>query len=192
MFPRLYLAWINGGINIWRRRFHCPKRWADHNVSEKQTTPRVDQWKKLCVVRHQTQKRNLLKNLLHKESYINNHREVFISLLCEKAYHININFMGLRKRKKKVKFSRCLTNWALHHEGVWWTGCIDLHFVNPVTSWRWVVSSTPRPLYPRGKWPRYPLDRRMGGPHNRPGRRGEEKSIDPTGTRTATRLSPNP
>jgi hypothetical protein len=28
---------------------------------------------------------------------------------------------------------------------------------------------------PRGKIPQYPLDRRMGGPHNHSGRRGKEK-----------------
>jgi hypothetical protein len=33
-------------------------------------------------------------------------------------------------------------------------------------SWRWVVNFMPRPLYPRGKSPRYPLDRRLGGPHS--------------------------
>jgi hypothetical protein len=31
------------------------------------------------------------------------------------------------------------------------------------TRWRWVVSFTPLPLYPRGNSPRYPLDRRVGG-----------------------------
>jgi hypothetical protein len=30
-----------------------------------------------------------------------------------------------------------------------------------------VVSFTPRPLYRRGKGPRYPLDRRLGGPQSR-------------------------
>jgi hypothetical protein len=40
----------------------------------------------------------------------------------------------------------------------------DPHFLDIGTSWRWVVSFTPRPLYPRGKSPRYPLDRRLGGP----------------------------
>jgi hypothetical protein len=29
-----------------------------------------------------------------------------------------------------------------------------------------MASFTPRPLYSRGKSPRYPLDRRLGGPHN--------------------------
>jgi hypothetical protein len=52
-----------------------------------------------------------------------------------------------------------------------------------------VVSLTPRPLYRRGKSPRYPLERRLGGPQNRAGRRGEEKILDPTGTRTPTPLS---
>jgi hypothetical protein len=31
---------------------------------------------------------------------------------------------------------------------------------------------------------RYPSDRRLGGPQSRFGRRGEEKILDPTGTRT--------
>jgi hypothetical protein len=42
------------------------------------------------------------------------------------------------------------------------------------TRWRWVVSLTPRPLYPR-----YPLDRRLGGPQSRSGRSGEEKNLLP-------------
>jgi hypothetical protein len=37
----------------------------------------------------------------------------------------------------KVKLPLCLTNQALRHEGVWGNGCIG-------TSWRWVVSFTPR------------------------------------------------
>jgi hypothetical protein len=44
---------------------------------------------------------------------------------------------------------------------------------------------TPRPLYPRGKNPRYALDRRLGGPQSRSGRREEEKILDPTGTRNS-------
>jgi hypothetical protein len=42
-----------------------------------------------------------------------------------------------------------------------------------------VVSFTPRPLYPRGKSPRYPLDRRLGGPQSRSGRGGEKKHSRP-------------
>jgi hypothetical protein len=44
------------------------------------------------------------------------------------------------------------------------------------TRWRWVVSFTPRPLYPLGKKLWYQVDRRMGGPQSRSGRGGEEVS----------------
>jgi hypothetical protein len=43
----------------------------------------------------------------------------------------------------------------------------------------------PRPLFPRGKSPLYPLDRRLGGPQSRSGRHGEVKILAPTGTRPA-------
>jgi hypothetical protein len=43
---------------------------------------------------------------------------------------------------------------------------MDPHFLDLGTSWRWVVSFTPLPLYPRGKSHRYPLDR-LGGPQSR-------------------------
>jgi hypothetical protein len=38
--------------------------------------------------------------------------------------------------------------------------------LNLDTRWSWVVTFTPRPLYPRGNCPRYPLDRRLGGPQS--------------------------
>jgi len=37
----------------------------------------------------------------------------------------------------------------------------------------------PRPLYPLGKSPWYPLNRRLGGPQSRSGRGGEEKNSQP-------------
>jgi hypothetical protein len=42
-----------------------------------------------------------------------------------------------------------------------------------------VVSFTPQPLYPQGKIPCYPLDRRLGGLQSRSGRGGEEKNFQP-------------
>jgi hypothetical protein len=45
---------------------------------------------------------------------------------------------------------------------------------------------------PRGKSPRYPLDRRLGGPQSQSRRRGKEKILDFTGTRTPTPQSSNP
>jgi hypothetical protein len=43
------------------------------------------------------------------------------------------------------------------------------------TRQRWVVSSTPRPLYSLRNRPWYPLERRLVGPQSRSGRRGEQK-----------------
>jgi hypothetical protein len=37
-------------------------------------------------------------------------------------------------------------------------------------------SFTARPLYPQGKNPWYPLDRKLGGPQSRSGHGGEEKN----------------
>jgi hypothetical protein len=79
---------------------------------------------------------------------------------------------------------------ALRHEGV--RGSIDPHFLDLGTKWRWVVSFTPWPHYPRGKISRYPLDRRLDGPQSRSGRRGEEKILDHNGTRTPTPRSSSP
>jgi hypothetical protein len=41
---------------------------------------------------------------------------------------------------KTGKLSLCLANFALRHEDVWGTGCIDLHFLDLGTSWRWSAS----------------------------------------------------
>jgi hypothetical protein len=43
---------------------------------------------------------------------------------------------------------------------------IDPRNLDLGTSWRWVVSFTPRSLYPREKSPRYPLERRLSGAQN--------------------------
>jgi hypothetical protein len=42
---------------------------------------------------------------------------------------------------------------------------VDVYiYVDLGISWMCVVSFTPQPLYPRGKIPRYQLDKRLGGP----------------------------
>ena len=51
--------------------------------------------------------------------------------------------------------------------------------LNLSTEWWWVVNFTPRPVWP-GKEPRYPLNRRPGGPQNR-SRRFGKKSLAPIG-----------
>jgi hypothetical protein len=51
------------------------------------------------------------------------------------------------------------------------SGCIDPRILDLGTSWSWVVSFTPRPLYHQRKSPPYPLDKRLGGPQKRSGQR---------------------
>jgi hypothetical protein len=57
-------------------------------------------------------------------------------------------------------------------------------FLHLGTSWGGVFSFMTRPLYPQGKSPRYPIERRLGGLQNR----GEETIFNPTGTQTPTPL----
>jgi hypothetical protein len=47
----------------------------------------------------------------------------------------------------------------------------------------WSASRSGR-FIPGRKSPKHPLDRRLRGPQNRSGQRGEEKILDPTGTLT--------
>jgi hypothetical protein len=61
----------------------------------------------------------------------------------------------------------------------WGNGGIDPSILDLGTRWRWVISFTPRPLYPQGKSPRYTLDRRLGGLQSRSGHGGEEKNFQP-------------
>jgi hypothetical protein len=55
----------------------------------------------------------------------------------------------------------------------------NVHILGLGTRWSWVVSFTPRPLYPQGESPWYPLDRRLAEPPSRSGRCGEEKNPQP-------------
>jgi hypothetical protein len=67
------------------------------------------------------------------------------------------------------------------------SGCIG-------TSWPWMVSFTPRPLWPKGNSTRYHLDRRFGAQHSQSERCEELIILDPTGTPTpiAVVLAPVP
>jgi hypothetical protein len=80
--------------------------------------------------------------------------------------------------KKGVKLSLCFS-WAPLHEGVLRSGGIAPRIPDLGASWRLVVRFTPRPLYPKGKSPWYPLDWRLGGPQSRSGCSGEEKNSQP-------------
>jgi hypothetical protein len=49
----------------------------------------------------------------------------------------------------------------------YWGVEVQFHaFFDLGTRWKWMVSFMPRLLYPQGKSPLYPLDRRLGGPQN--------------------------
>jgi hypothetical protein len=73
-----------------------------------------------------------------------------------------------------------LFNWASRHEGVSGSSRgIAPRILDLGTRWRWMVSLTPRPLYPQGKSPWYPLDRRLSGPQSRSGRGRAEKNSRP-------------
>jgi hypothetical protein len=61
----------------------------------------------------------------------------------------------------------------------WGSGHIAPYIFDLDTRWRWVVSFTPRLLYPQGKNPWCPLDSRLGGPQSRFGRGGEKKNSHP-------------
>jgi hypothetical protein len=58
----------------------------------------------------------------------------------------------------------------------WGSGDIAPRILDLGTRWRWVVSFTPRPLYPQETSPWYPLDRRLGEPQSLSGRGDEEKN----------------
>jgi hypothetical protein len=58
----------------------------------------------------------------------------------------------------------------------WESGSIAPSILDLGTRWRWVVSFTPRPLYPREKSLRYQLDKRLCGLQSL-SERGEEEKI---------------
>jgi hypothetical protein len=67
----------------------------------------------------------------------------------------------------------------LCHEVILGSGGIAPRIIDLGTIWRWVASFTPQPLYPQGKSPWYPLDRRLGGSQRRSGRGVEEENSEP-------------
>jgi hypothetical protein len=79
----------------------------------------------------------------------------------------------------KVKVSLCF-NRALRHEDVLreWRYSSTHSLTSVLDGGEW-SASRPGPLYPQGKSPWYPLDRRLGGIQNRSGHGGEEKNSQP-------------
>jgi hypothetical protein len=80
--------------------------------------------------------------------------------LCSSVTGGNVN-LPLCLTKYHVK--KCIPSLINRHEDMWASGGTAPHILNLGTSWRWVVSFTPRPLYLRGKSPQYHLYRSSGG-----------------------------
>jgi hypothetical protein len=80
-----------------------------------------------------------------------------------------------------VKLFLCLTNNTLCHEGIWGSGCIDPHFLDLGTSWRWSASQPSR--FTPGE--RAPITHWIGGwVDPRASLDDVEKILDPTRTWT--------
>jgi hypothetical protein len=78
--------------------------------------------------------------------------------------------------KVKVKLSLCfkLSTTPWRRIGEWRYS--STHSLTSALDGGECSASRPGRLYPRGKRPWYPLDRRLGGPQSRSGRGGEEKN----------------
>jgi hypothetical protein len=81
-----------------------------------------------------------------------------------------------RCERKFVPLLNYLSTTPCRHMGEWRYSSTILDLG---TRWRRVVSFTSRPLYPRGKRPQYPLDRKLVGPQSWSGCYGVKKSILP-------------
>jgi hypothetical protein len=113
----------------------------------------------------------------------------YLLLTFERVYWLSLNLVRTlchrRSRQSrnfcKGKFIPVFFFSTEHHamKAYWGSGDIAAHILDLSTRWRWVVSSTPRPLYTQGKNPWYPLDRRPGGHQSRSGYVGEEKISQP-------------
>jgi hypothetical protein len=82
--------------------------------------------------------------------------------------------------QRNIMLSLCLikNNSVKTHRG--WR--ISPRIRNLANRWRWQVSSRTRPLYPQGKRLRYPLDRRLSGPHSLFGTCGGDNFLSLLGT----------
>jgi hypothetical protein len=88
-------------------------------------------------------------------------KRVFILFSLNVINRYGLCLPGVRF-ERKVKLSLCLTNHCAMNT-YWESGGIIPRILDLDTRWRWVVSFTPRPFYPQGKSPQYPVHRKLGG-----------------------------
>jgi hypothetical protein len=109
------------------------------------------------VANMRTYGRKTKKTPCLKERIWRRQNKYWLKLSIQENHLLSIQWVLLRwskgKSNCKVKLSLCLIISALRYECLWRSGCIDPHFLDLGTSFRWVVSFTPRPLYPWGKSP---------------------------------------
>jgi hypothetical protein len=77
-------------------------------------------------------------------------------------------YLSLFHLKIKEKLSLCLTNSALRHEDVWRSGYINSCILDLGISLEVSNQLHASAVFSRGKRPRYPLERRLGGPRTGP------------------------
>jgi hypothetical protein len=78
-------------------------------------------------------------------------------------------------------------------EAYWACGGMAPRILYFGTRWRWMVSFRPQPLYPQGKGPWYPLDRRLDGPPEPVWTRWWRETFPaPAGTRNTDHPAPSP
>jgi hypothetical protein len=111
-------------------------------------------------------------------------KNVFLLLECQGWGKVKkdelVVWLKWSKVKWKVKYiSPCALIKNHAAKAYWVSGCIVPRIFDLDTRWRWVVSFTPRLLYPQGMSPLYPLDTRLGGPQIRSRHGGEEKILIP-------------
>jgi hypothetical protein len=78
----------------------------------------------------------------------------------------------------KVQVTLKLALWLTKHHAMktYWSGGVAPHILDLGIRRRWVVNFAPRQFYTQGKSPRFPLDRRLGGPQSLSENVGEAKN----------------
>jgi hypothetical protein len=87
-------------------------------------------------------------------------------------------FLSINCTKVRQSYT-CALNKHQAMKAYWGSRCIAPRILDLGTRWRWVASFMPRPLYPQGMSPWYPLDRRVGRPQSQSWRGGEENNSKP-------------
>jgi hypothetical protein len=102
-----------------------------------------------------------------------------------------VSFPGVKRPGRGVDrpshLAPKLKSWAVLLLPLWaFIACSRAKFtiINLGTTWKWIISFTPRPVYPREKSEWYPLKRKLRGLRNQSGHFAERKSVACTGNQS--------